>query len=752
MSGGSSAADAAALVWTAPPAVLAVIGVGTLAVVALALRGSSDGGDPRLRWLGVGAHLAAWAVLAVALAGPAWIQPGGREEPAPLVVLVDGSASMGVTDAAGPRAATVPAALDAIRASTDGPVEVFTFDDDLRPGLPARYDGRGSDLGGALAALADRTLGQRLSGVVVLTDGIDRGALRRDLRAAAAGGSVGAEVLPPLAGPLTLVAIGDADDVFDVAIEDVATGGYAFLRAAFPLTARLRGPPGRTVPVLLSREGRREAEASATFGEDGTAEVRFEVTPRKVGRFAWEVSTPVEAPDAVPANNTFPVVLRVVRDRTRVLQVAGAPSNDQKFLRLFLKEDPSVDLVSFFILRTDPDLRAGWDNDEVSLIEFPYERLFEDDLESFDLVILQNFNHGPYLDRSIELLENVARWTEAGGALVMVGGDRSFDLGDYQGTPVERVLPVRLGVGGPRADEAPFVPVLTPDGAAHPLPRLLDDAGENARRWEGLPALDGLNLTRGAARGAAVLLTHPGRRCEDGNLCPVLAVAEPGQGRSLALTVDASWRWSFSEAASGRGNQAYLRFWKNAFRWLVADPDDRQIVVRPGRDNVVLGDEVVLIVEARDAGHRPLADVVVEGEVVDPAGNTAPINGRTGADGELKVPLQPGAPGAWRVRVTSPGLPGQVGETVFAATAREPELSEIRTDHAFLEQVAGLLGEERARYIGPGASLRPLLDPAAVRVIPERHQEDLGSHPGVALAVGLLGGLGFWARRRAGGR
>jgi hypothetical protein len=39
-----------------------------------------------------------------------------------------------------------------------------------------------------------------------------------------------------------------------------------------------------------------------------------------------------------------------------------------------------------------------------------------------------------------------------------------------------------------------------------------------------------------------------------------------------------------------------------------------------------------------------------------------------------------------------------------------------------------------------------------VRVIPERHQEDLGSHPGVALAVGLLGGLGFWARRRAGGR
>jgi hypothetical protein len=128
------------------------------------------------------------------------------------------------------------------------------------------------------------------------------------------------------------------------------------------------------------------------------------------------------------------------------------------------------------------------------------------------------------------------------------------------------------------------------------------------------------------------------------------------------------------------------------------------------------------------------------------------VSGRTGADGELKVPVRPAVAGAWRVRVTSPGLPGQAGETVFAATAREPELSEIRADHAFLAQLAATLGPDKARFIGPGEAIRPLVDPEAVRVIPERLQEDLGSHPLVAVLVGLLGGLGFWARRRAGGR
>ena len=233
------------------------------------------------------------------------------------------------------------------------------------------------------------------------------------------------------------------------------------------------------------------AEEPVLLDETGHGRVKFEATPNRVGRSVWEVSVPVVAGDAVPGNNVFPVVVRVVRDRTRVLQVSGAPSYDQKFLRLFLKEDPSVDLVSFFILRTHEDFGAGWHSQELSLIAFPYERLFNEDLSSFDLVVLQNFNYAPYFERSSSvLLDNIARYVRQGGALVMVGGDRSFDLAEYAGTSIADVLPVKLGVESPKTDARAFRPSLTKAGEVHPVTRLAGTTAASVATW-GRLARDG---------------------------------------------------------------------------------------------------------------------------------------------------------------------------------------------------------------------------------------------------------------------
>ena len=68
----------------------------------------------------------------------------------------------------------------------------------------------------------------------------------------------------------------------------------------------------------------------------------------------------------------------------------------------------------------------------------------------------------------------------------MTGGDRSFDLGGYANTPVGDVLPVKLGVGGVKADEGVFRPRLTAAGAAHPITRLLGDLDESRAILEAL--------------------------------------------------------------------------------------------------------------------------------------------------------------------------------------------------------------------------------------------------------------------------
>jgi uncharacterized membrane protein len=742
--GGPVPADGA-LHFGAPTALLAV--AAGLAVLSLVLMLAAVRSG-RARWVELAFFAPAALLLALAVADPRLSSESGVEDAGRIVVLVDGSASMAVEEGGEPRAKAVDAQLAAL--SSLGPLEVYTFDEDLQPGAPAAYAGHASDLGVALSAVADRYLGEPLRGVVVLTDGIDRGALRRAVSEAAAEGRLSPALVPALPGPLSLLAVGTPRGLRDLAIEEVVSGGFAFLRTPVSLRARIRGAPGEAVPVSLAEGGRLVEEQSVTLGEDGRGEAVFTLVPREVGRFAWELSVPLSDDDAVPGNNTHPVVLRVVRDRTRVLQVSGSPSTDQKFLRLLLKEDQSIDLVSFFILRSPGDVRAGWRGSELSLIEFPYERLFTDDLSSFDLVILQNFNYGPYFDSFAAegLLQNIAEYVEKGGGLIMVGGSLSFDMGEYAGTPIARVLPVRLGLEGAKADETRFRPHLSAAGKAHPMTRLAGNPDETEAIWSGLPELDGLNLSLGPTEGAAVLLEHPLLKA-GGAPMPVLTVAEVGEGRSAALMVDASWRWAFSEVAQGRGNQAYLRFWKGAMRWLVADPEDRRVVVVPSRENALVGEELRLTIRVRDASYGPQAEARVEGRVVAPSGAELPIDLLTNAAGEATLTLRPTEQGAHRVEVRGGPLAAERAETVFAVSARDPELSEITPDHAYLRTLAAIYGD-RGRFVEDGSVGDVLLDEGAVRRSPQRAELRLAKAPGLGLAFGLLFGLGLLLRRRLG--
>ena len=121
----------------------------------------------------------------------------------------------------------------------------------------------------------------------------------------------------------------------------------------------------------------------------------------------------------------------------------------------------------------------------------------------------------------------------------------------------------------------------------------------------------------------------------------------------MALMADASWRWSFSEAAQGHGNQAYLRFWKQSLRWLVADPDDRRVVVSPSRENVLLGDDVQIRIRVRDPAYAAVADRTVTGTIVGPGGTAESFEVVTDPSGEAVAEFTPAERGAHRVVVSA---------------------------------------------------------------------------------------------------
>lgn len=534
-----------------------------------------------------------------------------------LAVLVDASRSMSIATQAG-QPTRWKAALDAFRS---GPLtdlaqqydlEFYTFGRGLNPqaGLDAvaslNADEEESDLSESLQQFLREGRDLSVGALLVLSDGIERGGLRRSLQEG--GDEALKRALSPLALPVYTASPGRDDGFVDLSIEDLKYNEFAFLRQPFTVQATLkaRGLAGTSTTVRLSSGGATLGSRRISLPADGQdVSVTFEINPERVGKFTYTLETPVLPKEAVAENNRRSFTLKVVRDKIRVLQVAGAPSWDVKFLRRLLKSDPNIDLVSFFILRGPSD-QTDFDPDEYSLIEFPYQDLFDRkrDLGTFDLAIFQNFAYRPYLrEQSERLLTSVADYVREGGGLAMLGGEMSFAAGDYGGSPLEEVLPGRMD-RSPSVISRPVGLEITPQGLRHPVTLLHFDPAVNKQQWEGLPQMDGFNPI--SLYSDSVMLAKVA-----GTDFPLLAVRKVGKGRSMALTTDTSWYWSFKAAGEGKGNLAYLRFWKNAMRWLVGDPDEGQLQLDTDRENYRLGDETVIQVKVMGADYGPVKDTRV---------------------------------------------------------------------------------------------------------------------------------------------
>lgn len=714
------------------------LGVAVLGwVLSLVARGSGRWGTvERVAW---GLALAG---LVVALAQPTRVVDRVEQHPGALAVVVDGSLSM-ATERRGGSAANE--ALSIVRAlQREHPVvDVHSFSDTLSLGLPEAFDGPQTDMGGAFRALSERYAGQRLGGVVWISDGLGTGPVRAAFRA-------DASATPPfIAAPLTVVEVGADSNEDDVAVLSASAGEFAYLRSPTQVVARVSAPAraGGTLPVTLEQDGAVVHSQQVMLDGDGQADVVFTVRPAVVGRNVYVVRVAANADDRVPANNVKTVVIDVVREQIRVLQVAGSPSWDVKFLRRLLKGDPGIDLVNFFILRTVDDDIYRFPNAKLALISFPYEQLFSTNIDDFDLVVLHNFDPRPYLGGRTDLLmARLADFVRGGGALAMVGGDHSFEAGGFDTSPLASVLPVRLQPQGTPVDARPFTPRLTDEGHSHPVTRLETSASDNEKRWAALPALEGTHVVSGPAPRAEVLLAHPDATTATGEPLPILAVADVDRGRSLALTVDATWRWSMSEAAAGRGNRAYLRFWKHAIRWLTRDPAMRRVTVDapPGSVSPAGLARVVARVLAPD--FAPLADASVTLEITT-GGVTREMQGATGPDGLALFDVAVDAPGLHRVGVSATRDGRSIGEaeSAFVADAAIAERLETGSDTDFLRWLAG-----SGRFVPSGGSVDIDVDVEASRTEVHRHVSHVWRGGWMVLWVGGWSGVAWWARRRGG--
>src|SRR4029079_8029047 len=116
---------------------------------------------------------------------------------------------------------------------------------------------------------------------------------------------------------------------------------------------------------------------------------------------------------------------------------------------------------------------------------------------------------------------------------------------------------------------------------------------------------------------AAVVLSVPPRpKTKSGKPMPVIVAGDYGKGRSLAVTTDTVWRWGFVAAARpGDDGPQYTKFCENAMRWLIQDPDLRNLHVDSDAVEYIPGAPVRVTVRLLGRDYQPLAGGEVELEV-----------------------------------------------------------------------------------------------------------------------------------------
>ncbi|HVI73538.1 MAG TPA: glutamine amidotransferase [Anaeromyxobacteraceae bacterium] len=694
-----------------PPWAIALFVAAAVLAVALAWRGLA--GEPRRgRRAALVALRAASALLALfLLLEPALRLLQTSRVKSRLAILVDGSRSMRFPiEPGGPtRAAAVADFVRRHRAELERlgdrvTLEWHAFDRELSPADPgalargAPASGGRTDLLGALKAASGGGSGRKLAGAVVLSDGADNTALAEGLTPAAR-----AE-LRALGVPVTAVAVGSAAPK-DLAVERVAVDDFAFVRntVTVEVTLTARGFGREEVPVVLRREGAVVAHGTVRL-EPGKERYTLPLSfaPDTTGTFVFTVAAPVYPGEAVAENNARSFVLRVIRDRVRVLLVAGRPSWDERFLRTLLKQDPNVDLISFFILRTASDQPGS--QEDLSLIPFPVTEIFGDQLRTFDAVVFVNFAYQPYRSLDIErFLPALRDYVTRGGGFAMIGGEQGFGEAHYGQTALADVLPVEAAEGLGITETA-VKPHLTAEGRRHPVTSLVAGEVANEGAWAALPALPDLNRTRPLPpeSGARVLLDAPAAPVE-GRAAPLVAVREVGSGRALAVATDSSWYWGFVAAEESGSSRAYQRFWNNALRWLVRDPALTPVQVEPDRPAVEPGEPVGLSVSVRTPDYGPGAGLPVHGELVGEDGKTvARGDAVAGADGTARLELVPPGPGAYKVIASArprcrqepcpPDAPVETATGAVAVRASGPEDADAAPRPELLRAMAEATG------------------------------------------------------------
>jgi hypothetical protein len=588
-----------------------------------------------------------------------------------LALLIDDSESMRVEQAGSARkdeALEVLGSQIVREIESRARVSLYRFSEILLPmgrqGVDSlKWDGRATDIAGALDVLREVTSDEGLVATVVVTDGAHNLGGRPE-RAAR-----------DLGVPVFVVGVGKEEPPRDLAMVAAVIDPLGYVGRDIKIVVGIKssGFEAAQDVIVVEESGQRVAIQPVRL-TDGEQSAEFTIVPDRPGRHVFTVSVGPREGEQSSANNTMVLSTQILDSRLRVLLVAGAPSADLAYLRRLLEADENLALE--MVVGTRP---GQWPYRTQALINNPEEN---------DLVIL--------FDLPANIMDGVpvqrlADFVSSGGALMVVGGENSLDRG-YASSPLGKLLPISLSGKGSSYQEEQFKVEIPRGGALHPILRITEDPLADRAEWAELPPLQAYNGNRGARPGATVLLYHSVERVGKQKM-PLVVIGRAGKGKTMVVAARTFWRFGPMMRGIGKTEAASRAFWTNAAKWLVTEEGVDRVQVMVDKPAYRSGEAITFQARVLDELLNPLEGARVSISVLDSSGGRQVVLKDRG-EGRYRGQMKAGSQGDYRfdVRAERGGQQLGKGSGEFTVGRYSLEYEDVRMNGELLRKIAAQSG------------------------------------------------------------
>jgi hypothetical protein len=504
---------------------------------------------------------------------------------------------------------------------------------------PAVLDTTSTAIGAAIRQAVAAYQGQPLAGILLITDGQSNSG-EAPAKAAEFAAAQGVPVIPLAVGTVQgprVARITKLDVSPVVFVRDssalhvlVESKGMAHQPASVVVERSRDGGPWEEVgrqQIVLEESGQLQ-DTTFEFKEERPAKLRLRARLEDAGS------------ELHAGDHSASADVRAIRDKIKVLFIAGETFPEVEFIRAMLLRDTRIS-ASTWLQTSDPDYEQPGDPRIRRLPETAEE------LNDYDCIVLYDPDPNLWPSNYSQLLSDFV--AKAGGGLVYVAGERNtknlYDRPDDPALGWLNMLPVSVEPGLYHTDvtvklstQSPWKLEITPEGKLDPIFNFADRPEENETILASLPGMYWYFPVTRARPGATVLARHadPRMRNEFGPHV-LLATQLVGPGRTFFVGFDSTYRWRYLD------DRFFDSFWAH-------------LVERAGRSKQ-LGGRYPYILATDRTSYRPGSQVTLTATFDNPADRDA---GLETLHGEVQV----GDEAAASVTLTkTAGTP-----TVFQAT------------------------------------------------------------------------------------